>query len=105
MRNQCALFHESNRMSPRHEAYENWTHVRALDGQREQLNLVFADIRCQLCTSWADMQIAVGLDHGCVHCVLKFCLRKVGKVQETAGVETLETGDGNIFLVTTPVQL
>lgn len=38
------------RMRPRHEAQENWTHVRALDGGRAQPDFAFADIRCQLRT-------------------------------------------------------
>lgn len=86
--NQCAaLFHESNRMRPRHEAFENWIHVRALGGQCEQLDLEFANLPCQLCTSWADMQFAIGLDHRCVHCILRFVCGKLERFRKQKGLK------------------
>ena len=53
-------------------ADDNWTCKRALDGTLVQIDFVLSDSRMFVDNVWNDDMVAVGVDHRCVHCVLRF---------------------------------
>ena len=58
-------------------ADDNLTCKKALDGELVQIDFVLSDCRMFVDNVWNDDMVAVGVDHRCVHCVLKFPGRHV----------------------------
>ena len=61
-----------NRQLDENLADDNWTCKRALDGTLVQIDFVLSDSRMFVDNVWNDDMVAVGVDHRCVHCVLRF---------------------------------
>ena len=66
-----------NRQLDDNLADDNWTCKRALHGALVQIDFVLSDSRMFVVNVWNDDMVAVGVDHRCVHCVLRFPGRHV----------------------------
>ena len=62
----------ASRQSPTNNVDDSWTCQRTMDGARVQLDYILTDARACVGTIWHDQLIPIGLDHRCVHCVLRW---------------------------------
>lgn len=65
-----------NRLGPPVLPADSWTCEQSLDGNKTQIDFLVADLRLQFVRAWNDFTIATGLDHRCVHAVVKVKVRK-----------------------------
>ena len=62
----------ASRQSPANNVGDSWTCQRTMDGTRVQLDYILTDARACVDTIWHDQLIPIGLDHRCVHCLLRW---------------------------------
>ena len=62
----------ASRQSPTNNVDDSWTCQRTMDGTRVQLDYILTDARACVDTIWHDQLIPIGLDHRCVHCLLRW---------------------------------
>ena len=62
----------ASRQSPTNNVDDSWTCQRTMDGARVQLDYILTDARACVDTIWHDQLIPIGLDHRCVHCLLRW---------------------------------
>jgi len=64
-----------SRQGDEDQAEDSWTCQRSLDQARELLDYILSSCQLEFMRSWCDHVIAVGLDHRCVHCEVRFQAR------------------------------
>ena len=62
----------AGRQSPANNVDDSWTCQRTMDGTRLHLHYTLTDARTCVDTIWHDHLIPIGLDHRCVHCLLRW---------------------------------
>ena len=62
----------ASRQSPTNNVDDSWTCQGTMDGARVQLDYILTDARACVDTIWHDQLIPIGLDHRCVHCLLRW---------------------------------
>ena len=69
-----------NRMTP-NPNHDSWTCRRYSDGMQTQIDFLLAPLVVEVERTWNDYCIPVGIDHRCVHCVLRIpvCRRSLRK--------------------------
>ena len=64
-----------NRMT-QNQTRDGWTCQRYLDGMRTQIDFLLGPLVVEVERAWNDFCIPIGIDHRCVHCVLRIPIRK-----------------------------
>ena len=62
----------ASRQSPANNVDDSWTCQGTMDGARVQLDYILTDARACVDTIWHDQLVPIGLDHRCVHCLLRW---------------------------------
>ena len=62
----------ASRQSPTNNVDDNWTCQSTMDGARVQLDYLLTAARACVDTLWHDHLIPIGLNHRCVHCLLRW---------------------------------
>ena len=60
-----------NRLDSTMAIQESWTCKRAVDGALVQLDFLLANLRVRVMRAWVDQGFPIGLDHRCVHCLIR----------------------------------
>ena len=57
-------------------AHDSWTCCRCFDDAQVQIDFILADKKYQFGKAWCDFAVGLGLDHRCVHCILRLPFSK-----------------------------
>ena len=70
-----------NRLDSTMAIEECWTCKRALDGALVQLDFLLASLRVRVVKAWIDQSLPIGLDHRCVHCLIRIGGARPAKIK------------------------
>ena len=73
-----------NRLDSTMAIEECWTCTRALDGALVQLDFLLASLRVRVVKAWIDQSLPIGLDHRCVHCLIRIGGARPAKIKRCA---------------------